>query len=99
VQGTPLLCRRRGCKTRSARLSFTLSATAPVTVRLERRRCSRGRCRWQRTGVRKLTGRAGTQRFTVGRKLLGMRLAPGSWRVSVAAPGNATRRAFRVRVS
>ncbi len=79
--------------TRTRRLSFSLSSAATVTIRLERRRCSRGRCTWRRASSRRHSGRAGTQRVTVGRKL-----AAGVWRVSVAAPANASRRAFRVRV-
>jgi thermitase len=97
LRGKPVLCRRRGCRRRAARLSFALTAAARVTVRLERRRCAHGRCRWRPAGARRRAAHAGTQAYRVGATLLGMRLAPGAWRVRVQTSANAARRTFRIR--
>ena len=64
-------------------------------ARLERRRCG-DRCRWVRAGRRTRAASAGTTRWVVGSRLLGIRLHPGRWRVAVAAPGGTARRAFRI---
>jgi subtilisin family serine protease len=97
LHGKPVLCRRRGCRGRAAKLSFALTAATRLTVRLNRRRCAGGHCRWRRVGIRRRAGRAGRQTYRVGARLLGMRLAPGAWRVSVNTPANGARRTFRVR--
>ena len=96
VKGRPRICRGlTGCRARTATLSFSLSAPAAVTARLERRRCG-DRCLWVRAGRRTRAASAGTTRWLVRSRLLGIRLHPGRWRVSVAAPGGTARRAFRI---
>jgi hypothetical protein len=97
VRGRPRVCRgATGCRARTATLSFSLDDSATVTTRLERRRCRRPACAWVRTGRRTRRAAAGTTRWTVGARLLGMRLRPARWRVAVTAPGGTARRAFTV---
>jgi hypothetical protein len=97
VRGRPRLCRgATGCRARTATLSFSLDVSATVTTRLERRRCGRPACAWVRAGRRTRRAAAGRTRWTVGARLLGMRLRPARWRVAVSAPGASARRAFTV---
>ena len=84
LRGKPVLCRRPGCRRRARLVVRRHRAHA-------RHRAARapplrqgGSCRWRRTGTRRRAVRPGTQAYTVGAKLLGMRLAPGTWRVRVA---------------
>jgi thermitase len=98
VSGQPRVCRgRRGCQSRTATLSFVLAAEADVTVRLQRRRCVRTRCRWGAAQGRIRRAPAGRTHWTVGRTLLGMRLQPGRWHVTLATSAGPTGRTFRVR--
>jgi thermitase len=93
ISGRPRACRRRGCSARAAALSFTLSADADLTVRLERRR-GRG---WRPAGARSRRVQAGVTRWTLGPRLLGMPLARGTWRVTLVTHGDQAARSFRVR--
>jgi subtilisin family serine protease len=97
VSGRPRVCRRRSCQARTATVSFRLSAEADVTARLQRRKCVRTRCRWRpaRTRTRRLG--AGTTRWVVGQRLLGMSLRRGTWRLTVVAGKSRAQRRFRVR--
>jgi hypothetical protein len=98
VTGQPRVCRgRRSCQARTATLSFVLAAEADVTVRLQRRRCVRTRCRWRGAQARTRHVRAGRAHWTVGRRLLGMALRPGRWRVTLVTSESRARRVFRVR--
>jgi subtilisin family serine protease len=97
VAGRPRVCRRRGCQARTATVSFALSAEADVTARLQRRRCVRSRCRWRPARERTRRVAAGTTRWVVGQRLLGMALRRGTWRLTVKAGGSSARRKFRVR--
>jgi len=85
-----------GCRARTAALSFRLSAAARVAVALERRRCGAERCRRHRVGTRTRAAAAGRTTWTVGRRLLGMRLRPGRWHVAVGTAAGVARRTFRV---
>jgi subtilisin family serine protease len=97
LSGHPRVCRgATGCHARTATLSFRLSTAAEVAVALERRRCGERRCRWHRAGTRTRAARAGRTTWTVGPRLLGMRLRPGRWHVAVSAGGGVARRTFRV---
>jgi subtilisin family serine protease len=97
VDGTPRVCRRRGCQARAATLSFLLAAEADVTVRLQPRRCVRTRCRWRPARTRSRRAPAGRTRWVVGQSLLGMTLRRGRWRVTLVTSAGRVRRVFRVR--
>jgi thermitase len=97
VDGTPRVCRRRGCQARIATLSFLLAAEADVTVRLQRRRCVRTRCRWRPARTRTRRAPAGRTRWVVGQSLLGMTLQRGRWRVTLVTSAGRAKRVFRVR--
>jgi hypothetical protein len=98
LHGRPRLCRgRRACQARTATLSFVLSAPAVVRVRLQRRHCVRTTCRWGASRERTRREPAGRTRWVVGATLLGMRLRPGRWRVTLMTPAGRARRVFRVR--
>jgi subtilisin family serine protease len=97
ITGTPRVCRRTGCQARTAALSFLLAADADVTVRLDRRRCGRTRCTWRRSGKRTRRSAAGRNVWAVGTRLAGMRLARGTWRVTLATAAGASQKTFRVR--
>jgi len=97
VTGRPGACRRRGCQARTATLSFSLAAEADVTVRLQRRRCVRARCRWRPTQMRTRRAPAGRTRWAAGQSLLGMTLRTGRWRVTLATSAGRVHRTFRVR--
>jgi thermitase len=97
VSGRPRVCRRRGCQARTATLSFSLAAEAVVTVRLQRRRCARKRCRWRPTETRTRHTPAGRTRWVVGQSLLGMTLRTGRWRVTLVTSAGRVHRRFRVR--
>jgi thermitase len=98
VRGQPRVCRgRRGCQSRSATLSFVLAADADVSVRLQRERCVRRRCRWRAAQMRMRRAPAGPTHWAIGRTLLGMNLRPGRWRVTLVTSGGRAERVFRVR--
>jgi subtilisin family serine protease len=98
LQGKPRVCRgRRACQARTATLSFVLGADADIKVRLQRRTCVRTTCRWRPTERRTRREPAGRTRWTVGPSLLGMRLRPGRWRVTLATSAGSAAREFRVR--
>jgi thermitase len=98
VSGHPRVCRgRRGCQARTATLSFLLAAQADVTVRLQRRRCVRTRCRWRPPQLRTRHEPAGATRWVIGRRLVGMALRPGRWRVTLVTSAGRAARVFRVR--
>jgi thermitase len=96
LRGRPRVC-RAGCRARAATLSFVLTAAADVTAQLERRRCGRTRCRWPASGSRMRRASAGRTRWTIGARLLGMPLARGRWRVTLATPGGRAALEFKVR--
>ena len=80
---------------RAAAVTVTLQQPAEVPVTFRGRVCA-GRCRTLTT--RKTVGMAaGTHRFTVGRRLFGARLAPGSWTVSLNLPSGTQTVKIRVR--
>jgi thermitase len=97
ISGKPRACRRRGCQARAATLSFELTADTVVSVRLERGSCRRTRCRWRPVGARSRRVPAGRTRWALGPRLLGMPLARGTWRVTLATADGSARRRFRVR--
>jgi thermitase len=98
VSGQPRVCRaRRGCQARTATLSFLLAAEADVTARLQRRRCVRTRCRWLPAQMRTRREPAGRTHWVIGRRLLGMALRPGRWRVTLVTSADRAERVFRVR--
>jgi subtilisin family serine protease len=98
LHGRPRVCRgRRACQARTATLTFALGAPADVRVRLGRRACVRTGCRWGPSRERTRREPAGRTRWSVGAKLLGMRLSPGRWRVTLVTSAGRARRAFRVR--
>jgi subtilisin family serine protease len=97
IAGRPRVCGRRGCQSRAAVLTFELAAEADVSVRLERRRCTRAGCRWRLAGTRSRRAPAGRTRWLVGPHLLGMPLARGAWRVTLATPAGPAGRRFTVR--
>ena len=87
---------RRRSRARSARLSFTVGAAGPVRVTLSRRVCRKGRCAYVTRGTRTVAVAAGAQRWTVGPKVAGMRLASGRYRLTLSTPDAAARVALRV---
>ena len=98
LAGRPRVCRVHGCQARRATLSFQLSAGAEVTVRLQRRgRCTRKGCAWRPARVARRHEPQGRTRWTVGERLLGMRLRPGHWRVTLITSGTRAQRTFKVR--
>jgi subtilisin family serine protease len=97
LHGIPRICRgRRACQVRTATLSFLLGADADVTVRLQPRHCVRTRCRWRPAQVRTRREAAGRTRWVMGRTLLGMRLRPGRWRVTLVTSAGRAEREFRM---
>ena len=98
ITGTPRLCRRaRGCRARTATLSFVLGAEAEVAVRLQRKQCSHTHCRWRGAGTRTLFAPAGRTGWRIGSRLLGLRLSRGPWRVTLATGAARAHRTFRIR--
>lgn len=80
---------------RAAAVTVTLQEPAAVPVTFRGRVCAR-RC--QTLTTRRTVGMAaGTHRFTVGRRLFGARLAPGSWTVSLNLPSGTQTVKVRVR--
>jgi hypothetical protein len=77
-------------------LSFQLAADARVVLRLERRRCDSGLCRWRLVGTRRRSVPAGAARWTIGPRQ-GLRLARGTWRVKLTTRAGSVRRRFVVR--
>ena len=77
---------------RKATLTFQLAAEADVGLRLERKRCSRGRCNWRVAGTRSRHFPAGTKRWRVG-----LRLARGTWRATLVTPASTVQKRFKVR--
>lgn len=83
-------------RARTATLAFRLAAEADVILRLERRRCSRGRCRWRLAGTRSRHTPAGRARLVVGPRL-DLKLARGTWRVTLVTAAGSVRRRFELR--
>ena len=81
---------------RTATLRFNLAAAADVALRLDRRRCVDGRCRWRLAGTRRRQLLAGTTSWLVGPRL-GLPLARGAWRVTLTTPAGSAQRRFQVR--
>ena len=89
----------RACKRcRTARLQFRLAAQARVGVKLEQRACKGGRrCRWTGRGRTSSVLSAGVQRWTVGRRVAGLTLRPGTWRLTLSTRDDRARVRFPVR--
>jgi subtilisin family serine protease len=79
-----------------AMLSFQLAADARVVLRLKRRRCDSGVCRWRLVGTRRRSVPAGVVRWTIGPRQ-GLRLARGTWRVKLTTRAGSVRRRLVVR--
>jgi thermitase len=77
-------------------LSFQLAADARVVLRLKRRRCDSGLCRWRLVGTRRRSVHAGAVRWAIGPRQ-GLRLARGAWRVKLTTRAGSLRRRFVVR--
>jgi hypothetical protein len=56
----------------------------------------RTRCRWRPAQVRTRREAAGRTRWVMGRTLLGMRLRPGRWRVTLVTSAGRAEREFRM---
>jgi thermitase len=74
-------------------LSFTASAATRIGVQL--RRHSGGR--WRSSGSTRKSVAAGVTRWRVGKRVAGLRLRKGSYRVTLSASGGLVTVAFRVR--
>ena len=98
LSGRPRLCsRRRGCQARTATVSFELAAAGDVRARLQQRRpCGGDRCGWRTAGSVKQHAPQGRTRWRVGRRLLGMRLRRGTWRLTLATSAGSAQRVFRI---
>jgi thermitase len=82
-------------RTRRVTASARADRAATLALRIDRRRCTRGHCRWSAVAARTVTSAA-------GRASLSRRLAGGRYRVTAtprsrAGTGRAQRRGFRVR--
>jgi hypothetical protein len=99
ISGRPRICsRRRGCQARPATVSFRLAVAADVTVRLRQRRpCRGGRCGWRPARSIHQRQAQGRTRWSIGRRLLGMRLRPGVWQLTLGTTAGSVQRTFRVR--
>ncbi len=96
LSGRPRLCSgRRGCQARAATVSFELAAAAHVTAKLQQRR-PHGRG-WHTTGSVRRYEPEGRTTWRLGRRLLGMRLRRGAWRLTLATTAGSAQRGFRVR--
>jgi subtilisin family serine protease len=85
-----------GC--RAARLQFRLATQARVGVTLDQRACKAGRrCRWVGRGRTSSLLSAGLQRWTVGRRLAGLTLRPGTWRLRLSTRDDSAQLRFPVR--
>jgi hypothetical protein len=93
LRGRVRVC--RGC--RAARLQFRLAAQARVGVQLEQRGCKRKRCAWTRRGRTSSLLSPGTQRWTIGRRVAGLSLRPGTWRLTLSTPDDRAQLRFPVR--
>jgi subtilisin family serine protease len=78
----------------TGRVRFRLAAEAWVTVRLERRTCRRGRCSWSAAGRTGLQLPAGAHRWTAGRRLAGLALRAGHWRLTLTTAAGSARLRF-----
>ena len=97
VTGRPRVCgRRRGCQARAATLSFALASAAEVTARVQRQR-SCGGCGWRTVRTVRERAPEGRTRWRIGRRLLGVTLRRGLWRVTLSTRAGSARRSFRVR--
>ena len=95
LSGRAALSRKRS-RARSAKLSFTAGATGAVRVTLERRVCRRTRCTYATRGTRTVAVAAGAQRWSLGPKVTGMRLASGTYRVTLRTADSTARITLRV---
>ena len=95
VSGRIVVC-RKPCRPRRGKLAFTLGAAAPVRVTLARRSCRRSRCAFATTGARTLRLPRGRRSLTIGRTVAGMKLRPGTWRVTLATTHYRTSASFKV---
>jgi subtilase family protein len=82
-----------GGRRRSATLSFKASAAARLAVRLRRHVAGR----WRSAGSTTASVAAGASRWRVGRTLVGLRLRPGRYELTLTAPAGPLAVTFRVR--
>lgn len=83
---------RRGCKVRSATLTFGLAADATVRIvaakqvctTTKTRRARKPTCRFKEAGRRSIALDAGDYEATIGKTLQGIRLSSGTWRVTLS---------------
>ena len=80
----------------AAKLSFSLAAEADVALRVERRRCADGRCRWRLAGTRSRHLPAGALGWLVGPRQR-TPLARGTWRVKLTTAAGTAQRRFWMR--
>jgi FKBP-type peptidyl-prolyl cis-trans isomerase 2 len=78
------------------KLSVALASPAAVTVRVEQRVRRNGRISWRTRARRVVDVDAGRVRIDLGRRLSGVTLAPGAWRVTLATSANAVAARFSV---
>lgn len=96
LRGRPVVC-RRGCRPRAATLSFLLAGPGRLTARLERRRCARkGRCAYKARSFHSQDAEAGRHEWRVAASVLGMPLARGAWRLTLATSAGKARHRFTV---
>ena len=95
LTGRTVLSRRRS-RARAAQLTFAAAVTGPVRVTLSRRVCRRKRCHYVARGSRTVSVTEGAQRWALGPRVAGMRLAAGTWRVTLATADATARVALRV---
>ena len=95
VSGQVVVCSRRRCRPRTARLSFTASAATNVTVSLRRQSCRR--CAWRPAGRNTVAVSHGASRWRITRSVAGLRLRPGRHELTLTAPAGPASVAFAVR--
>jgi thermitase len=100
------LCRgtRPQCRPRPAVFHYRVDRPARVTAQVQRRTCSRGRCRLVTAASLATTARTGSNRLTIGAGGATARLAAGTYRLRVVATDRGehsrpTLGAFRVRAA
>lgn len=72
--------RKRKCKAREVRLTFTVSGPATVELVYERRRCAGKKCSYGVTARRNVPVKGGKSTLTIGPEVRGGRLAAGVYR-------------------